>query len=90
MQGIWILYYVALGLQANCTDDGLRLSAKLVPTLSGRGLSRGKRNGSPTAVNLSFLDRGRYFFFQVAPHLSSRGGVDSVPDPVLLREYGSA
>jgi hypothetical protein len=27
----------------------------------------------PTAVNLGFLDRNRYFFFQVAPRLSSRG-----------------
>jgi hypothetical protein len=27
----------------------------------------------PTAVNLSFLDRSRYFFFQIAPHLSSQG-----------------
>jgi hypothetical protein len=27
----------------------------------------------PTAVNLSFLDRSRCFFFQVAAQLSSRG-----------------
>jgi hypothetical protein len=27
----------------------------------------------PTAVNLGFLDRSRYFFIQVAPQLSSRG-----------------
>jgi hypothetical protein len=27
----------------------------------------------PKVVNLSFLDRSRYFFLQVAPHLSSRG-----------------
>jgi hypothetical protein len=27
----------------------------------------------PAAVNLSFQDRSRYFFFQVAPQLSSRG-----------------
>jgi hypothetical protein len=26
----------------------------------------------PTAVNLGFLDRSRYFFIQVAPQLSSR------------------
>jgi hypothetical protein len=26
----------------------------------------------PTAVNLSFLDRSHYFFFQVARHLSSQ------------------
>jgi hypothetical protein len=27
----------------------------------------------PTAVNLSFQERNRYFFIQVAPQLSSRG-----------------
>jgi hypothetical protein len=28
----------------------------------------------PAAVNLSFQDRSRYFFIQVAPQLSSRAG----------------
>jgi hypothetical protein len=27
----------------------------------------------PTAVNISFLDRRRYFLFQIAPQLSSQG-----------------
>jgi hypothetical protein len=27
----------------------------------------------PTAINLDFLDRSRYFSIQVAPQLSSRG-----------------
>jgi hypothetical protein len=27
----------------------------------------------PTVVNLGFLDRSRYYFFQVSPQLSSRG-----------------
>jgi hypothetical protein len=27
----------------------------------------------PTVVNLDFLDRGHYLFFQVSPHVSSRG-----------------
>jgi hypothetical protein len=45
----------------------------LVPTFADRGVSCGQRGGSHTVVNLSFLDRSRYFFFQVAPHLSSRG-----------------
>jgi hypothetical protein len=39
---------------------------------------------------LGFLDRSRYFFFQVAPQLNSRGGVDPVPDPLLLRKSGRA
>jgi hypothetical protein len=40
--------------------------------------------------NLDFLDRTRYFFFQVASQLYSRGWVDPVPGPTLLRECGSA
>jgi hypothetical protein len=43
-----------------------------------------------TAVNLGFLDRSRYFLFEVAPQLSSRGLVDPVPDPLLLRKSDSA
>jgi hypothetical protein len=37
-------------------QSGRRRSAKLVPTFAGRGVSRGQRNGSPTAVNLCFPD----------------------------------
>jgi hypothetical protein len=44
----------------------------------------------PTAVNLRFLDRSRYFFIQVAPQLSSWGWVEPVPDPLLLRKSGRA
>jgi hypothetical protein len=39
---------------------------------------------------LGFLDRSRYFFFEVAPQLYSRGWVDPVPDPLLLRKSGRA
>jgi hypothetical protein len=35
-----------------------------VPTFVDRGVSRGQRGGTPTAVNLSFLDRSRYFSFK--------------------------
>jgi hypothetical protein len=44
----------------------------------------------PTAVFSFFLDRSRYYFFQVAPQLYSRSWVDPVPDPLLLRKSGSA
>jgi hypothetical protein len=65
---------VALSPQANSTDRATAISRRnLVPTFADRGLSRGQRSGFPTVVNLSFLDRDRYFSFQVAPHLSSRG-----------------
>jgi hypothetical protein len=43
-----------------------------------------------TAVNLGFIDRSRYFSIQVAPQLSSRGWMDPVPDPLLLRKSGNA
>jgi hypothetical protein len=36
----------------------------LVPTFADRGVSRGQRGGSPTVVNLKFLDRSRYFSFK--------------------------
>jgi hypothetical protein len=62
----------------------------LVSTFVDRGVSRGQRGGTTTAVNLSFLDRSCYFFFQVAPHLSSRAWVYPVPDPLLLRKSRSA
>jgi hypothetical protein len=45
----------------------------LVTTFGDRGVSRGQRDGSPTAVNVGFIDCSRYIFFQVAPHLYSRG-----------------
>jgi hypothetical protein len=41
------------------------------------------------AVNLGFLDRSPYFL-EIAAQLSSRGCVDPVPDPLLLRKSGSA
>jgi hypothetical protein len=44
----------------------------------------------PTGRILSFPDRSRHFFFQIAPQLYSQGWVDSVPDPLLLRKSGSA
>jgi hypothetical protein len=39
---------------------------------------------------LGFLDWSRYCFFQAAPQLYSRGWVDPVPDPLLLRKSGSS
>jgi hypothetical protein len=42
-----------------------------------------------TAVSFGFLDRSRYFR-EIAPQLSSRGWVDPVPDPLLLRKFRSS
>jgi hypothetical protein len=49
-----------------------RLSAKLVSTFADRGCHVVSVT-DPYGRNLSFLDRSRYFFFQVVPHLYSRG-----------------
>jgi hypothetical protein len=59
-----------------------RLSAKLVPTYPDRGCQVVSVT-DPYGLILGFLDLGRYFLFQVAPQLYSRGWVDPVPDPLL-------
>jgi hypothetical protein len=40
------------------TDTGWWI---LVPTFVDRGVSRGQRGGTPTAVNISFLDQSHYY-----------------------------
>jgi hypothetical protein len=65
-----------------------RLSAKLVPTFEDKGCYAVSVT-DPYGRNHVFLDRSRYFFFQAAPQLYSRGWVDRVPDS-LLRKSGSA
>jgi hypothetical protein len=64
------------------------LSAKLVLTFADKGCHV-VCDGSLRPY-LGFLDRSRYFLFQVAPQLYSRGRVDPVPDPLFLRKSGSA
>jgi hypothetical protein len=66
-----------------------RLSAKLVPTFEDGGCCVVSAT-DPYGRILGFLARSRYVFFQVAPQLYSRGWVDPVPDPLLLRKSGSA
>jgi hypothetical protein len=65
------------------------LSAKLVPTFADR-VCHVVSARSPHGRNFDFLDRSRYYFFQVAPQLFPRGSVDPVRDPLLLRKSGSA
>jgi hypothetical protein len=82
---------MAFRMQANYTDWVIAAVRRiLVPTFADRGVSHGQRSGTPTAVNLSFLDRSRYFLFQVAPHLSSRRSVDPFQDQLLPRKPGNA
>jgi hypothetical protein len=63
-----------------------RLLAKLVPTFffSDRR-DRVVSATDPYGRVLGFLERNRYFFFQVAPLMKSRG----FPDP-LLRKFGNS
>jgi hypothetical protein len=44
----------------------------LVPTVVDRGVSRGQRGGSPTVVNLSFLDRSSYFLSSSSSFILTR------------------
>jgi hypothetical protein len=61
--------------------------------VSAKFADRGCRVVSATDPHgriLGFLDRSRYYFFQVSPQLYSEGWVDPVPDSLLLRKSGSA
>jgi hypothetical protein len=62
------------------------ISANILPDRGCRVLSA----TDPHCHILNFLDRSHYYVFQVAPQLYSRGWVDPVPDPLLLRKSGSA
>jgi hypothetical protein len=61
-----------LSQRANYTDSERRLPAKLVSTLPDRKC-RVVRAADPHSSIFGFLDRSRYFFFQVSPQLYSRG-----------------
>jgi hypothetical protein len=78
-----------LASERTMPTERLPLVGEVVQTFEERGVARSAQR-IPTVVNLGFLDRSRYFFFQVAPKLSSRGWVDHVPDPLLLRKSWSA
>jgi hypothetical protein len=63
-----------LSPRANYTDrpSDRRLSAKSLPTCADRGCHVISVT-DPSDRILGFLDRSRYFFYQVAPQLYSRG-----------------
>jgi hypothetical protein len=62
--------YTLRGLspQANYTDRATAAVGEVVPTFVVEGVTWSAQR-IPTAVNLGFLDRSQYFFFQVAPQL---------------------
>jgi hypothetical protein len=80
----WLLVH-----KRTITTERPPLGGEVSANLCGYRMSHGQRNRFTTAVNLGFLDRSSYFSIQVAPQLSSRGWVDPVPDPLLLRKSGS-
>jgi hypothetical protein len=89
---IWIcfiFYSVTLVRERTMPTERPPLVGEVVPTFADRGVAWSAQR-IPTVVNLDFLDRSHYFFFQVAPQLPSRGWVDPVPDPLLFRKPGSA
>jgi hypothetical protein len=51
---------------------------------------RGQRNGSPRPLISVFYTRSRYIYIKLAPQLHTRGWVDLVPNPLLLRKSDSA
>jgi hypothetical protein len=65
------------------------LSTELVPTFAVRGCHMVSVT-DPYGNILGFLDRSRYFSFQVAPQLYSRGWMDHVAYPLLLWKSGSS
>jgi hypothetical protein len=83
------LLFLLRGLSppANYTDRATAVD--LVPTFADRGC-RVVSATDPFSRILGFLNLSRYFFFQVAPQFYSRGCVDPVPDPLLLKKSGSA
>jgi hypothetical protein len=66
-----------------------RLSAKLVSSFADRWCHVVSMTDPYDGI-LGFLDRSRYFFFQVAPQLYSQGWVNPVPDPLLHWTFGTA
>jgi hypothetical protein len=62
--------------------------SRTVPTFVDRGC-RVVSAKDPHGRIFGFLDRSRYFFFQVPPKLCLRGWVDPIPDPLLLIKSGS-
>jgi hypothetical protein len=64
---------VALVLERTMPTERPPPVGEVVPTLLRIECVAWSAQRIPPVVSLGFLDRSRYFFFQVAPQLSSRG-----------------
>jgi hypothetical protein len=80
---------VAFSLQANYTDWATDATGSVVRLLRVQGVAWLAQR-IRTAVNFGILDWSRYFLFQVAPQLSSRGWVVTAPDTLIIRKSFSA
>jgi hypothetical protein len=78
-----------LSPQANYTTERPPLVREVSANIFGKRVSRGQRNGSPRPYS-RFSRQEPLLSIQVSPQLYSRGWVDSVPDPQLLRKSVSA
>jgi hypothetical protein len=82
--GLQIWSSVVLSPLANRSSDRRR-SAKLVPTIADRGCHVVSAT-SPSDRNFDFLDLEPLLFLPSSSSNCSRGWVDPVPDPLLLRK----
>jgi hypothetical protein len=76
---------VALFRERTIPTERPRHGGEVSANFCGTGC-RVVRAADPYVSNLGLLDRSNYFFFQVAPQFYSRGWVDPVSDPLLLRK----
>jgi hypothetical protein len=76
-----------LSSRANYTDRATVSCRQVSAKFCGLRVLRGEHDGSLRPYSRF---SSSYFFFQVSPQLFSRGWVDPVPDPLLLRKSGGA
>jgi hypothetical protein len=71
-----------------CRPSDRCLSAKIVPTFADRGCHVVSFTDPYDRIH-DFLDRSRYFFFEIAPQFYSGGWVDRITNSLLVRKSGS-
>jgi hypothetical protein len=78
----------------SCCCKIIRIQIKQIPwpLIRQRNIRTQDRHLSANLVSTTawLAQPSRYFLFPIAAQLSSRGWVNPVPDPLLLRKFGSA
>jgi hypothetical protein len=64
---------VAISPQANYTDLAIASAGETIGDICGEEVVALSAQRVPTVVNIGFLYRSRYYFFQIAPQLPSCG-----------------